>query len=508
MSLIKSKFYMQQYLLRILEFLRSRIVELILLLLGLYIGFFTLVYSQNEDMGIFLSESSLIAKGHGVYSEIFEVKDPLFLWLGGITNHLLGLRGPYLMDLSAVVLAPLVAYNFARTIKLSVAWATIVAVAFCGSLAGAYYQTLRTGTIALVLVVIAHTFTYKRKWITSGILCVLVVGFKMAYAPLLTGVFFCVLFAPQKIKALRDFAIGATTTAVLIFLVLWWRGELLGFIEMVKLNFHYRAIFPKVIGFKPGIQGHVGVIDAYSSSFNWLIAGLFFLVTAFFILARKHHEEIVVHVSLILTYMGVMVFLITSAMWVHHLQPLSIVALCTAALAGKIYSSQSTNNSRQNWIVVLAMFLFLITLNTTGWKLPVKPATPIAMWLSPRWNIPPEIGYLRLNASEIVMEKNFARLGPNDEMGLAAFLPKDWHLSCRDYAQYGHETEELVSAIIICLRTKPNYVLVSPGFFPLVRMSGTYEQLKSSAAEVLSEYFNCLPIDQRPGAQFCSRIKN
>jgi hypothetical protein len=499
---------MQQYLSKPLEVLRARIIELSLLLLGLYVGFFTLIYSQNEDMGIFLSETSLIAKGHGVYSEIFEVKDPLFLWLGGLTNYLFGLKGPYLVDVFFVAISPLVAYNFARIMKLSPTWASIVAVTFCGSLAGTYYQTLRTGTIALVLVVVNLTFVYKRKWITSGVFCVLVVGFKMAYAPLLIGVFFFLITSPQRIKAVRNFSLAASATSSLIIAILWWRGELNGFIDMVKLNFHYREVFPAVVGFRPGMMGHVDVINANASSFIWLILGILFLSVACFALTRKSRDEFMVSASLLITFVGVVIFLLTSAMWVHHLQPLSIIALCTSALVGKIFSIHVPNMTKPVWVSVLAAFLFLMTLNTTGWKLPVKPSSPVAMWLAPHWNIPPEIEYLKLNASEIVMKKTFARLGPNDDLGLAAFLPKDWQLSCRDYAHYGHETEELVTDIIACLRTKPNYVLVSPGFLPLVRLSGTYEQLKSSSTDVLSTYFKCVPIMQRSGAQFCSRIKS
>ncbi len=499
---------MQQILSKVHEVVRRRLVELALLFIGLYVGFFTLIYSQNEDMGIFLSETSLIAKGQSVYSEIFEVKDPLFLWLGGLANHLLGLKGPYLLDVFFVILAPLVAYNFSKAIKLSTTWASIVAITFCGSLAGTYYQTLRTGSIALVLVVASLAFVFKRKWIISGICCVLVVGFKMAYAPLLIGVFFFLIASPQRIKAVRSFSLGASATSSLIIAILWWRGELNGFIDMVKLNFHYREVFPTVVGFKPGVMGHVDVINANASSFGWLIVGLLFLSAACFALVRKNRQEMIISVALLLTFGGVVLFLLSSAMWVHHLQPLSIVALSTSALVGKINSIHEPNKSRPIGISVLAAFLFFMTLNTTGWKLPVKPSTPVAMWLAPRWNPPPEIEYLELNASEIVMKKTFARLGPNDDMGLAAFLPKDWHLSCRDYAHYGHETEKLVEDIVICLRTKPNYVLVSPGFLPMVRMSGTYEQLKTSATEVLSMYFKCVPIIQRPGAQFCTRTKS
>jgi hypothetical protein len=477
-------------------------------MVGVYVGLFTLAYSQNEDMGIFLSETSFIANGKGVYSEIFEVKDPLFLWLGGLTNWVFGLSGPYLLDVLFVIVSPLVAFKFARTLQLTQTWSIIVGISFCGSLGGIYYQTLRTGTIALVLVVLALTFAVKREWFTTGILCALVVGFKMAYAPILIGIAFYLICSPNKFKSISNFLFGALSTSTLILSGLWWRGELHGFVDMVTLNFHYREIFPKAVGFRPGIMGHIDIINGNSSSFTWLIITLTVLVTIVLVLFRKNRQVLLINITLSLTFVGVLVFLLASAMWIHHLQPLSIISLVTMSILGKLDGFRRESSLNYSWFFAPILILSVISINTTGWKIPVKPLSPVSTWFSPRWTTPPEADYLQKNSQNFRLKKDFARLGPNDDLGLAAFLPSDWNLVCRDYAHYGHETSELVSEILKCIQTKPNYVLISPGFFALTRLSGTYEQLKKSSSEVLGEYYECVAIEQRAGAQFCTRIKS
>ena len=76
---------------------------------------------------------------------------------------------------------------------------------------------------------------------------------------------------------------------------------------------------------------------------------------------------------------------------------------------------------------------------------------------------------------------------------------------CRDYGQYGYETEEMVRKIIGCIANRPNYVFISPGFYALERVSGTYSNLKSLVSVTLKNNFECVEIEQRPGSKFCTR---
>ncbi len=488
-----------------LEKLHRNIEVLVLSCFGILLGFFTLTYSQNEDMGIFLSETSLISKGHRVYAGIMEIKDPLFLWSGGISNWLFGSRAPFLLDAFFVMISPVIAYGFARSCKASKNWAMVSAVLFAGSLSGTYYQSLRTGTVALVLIVCTLWAAQNNRWTLSGVLSVLVIGFKMAYAPALLGLA-ALLIGKHFLKRLAPFLVGSITTALAVLFMLWIRGELGGFFFMVRTNFVYRKIYPEIIGFPPGISGHLRVINSYSSSFNVLVL-IFLIMTIATCLMFRRGDRNKISIGLCLTVFGCLVTLLSSAMWIHHLQILALVSVSIAVVSGSYVRTSERSPAHIDRIVgaVVIVMLFM-SLNVTGWKIPVRPQTPISQWFSPNWVEPGEITFLKTSKIDFKEELNFARLGPNDDLGLAAFLTKDWRLACRDYGQYGHETQQMVDEIIDCLVHKPNYVFVSPGFYALERFSGTYSSLKSLVSAALKKNFECVDIQQRPGSKFCTRI--
>jgi hypothetical protein len=476
----------------------------ILLIYGMFLGLYTLSYSQNEDMGIFLTETSLIARGSGLYSQIFEVKDPLFLWMGGASNWLFGLRGPYLVDGIFVMASPLVVYLFSQSLKISKTWSVIAAIAFSGSLSGIYFQSLRSGTAALVLIICALWACQKKNWILCGVLAALVIGFKMAYAPALAGVGVYVM-AQLKIKPLVHSAFGFIATISSIMIVMMIRGELGGYVQMVELNFHYRKIFPSAIGFQPGVAGHINVINSFGSNFKYLLLALAcVLLTCKNYLANK--ELLIGAVALLMTFVGCIFFLLSSAMWSHHLQPLCLVLLVVVLMVGQyIDNSQGSNSIADRALSIIVVIILVGTFNVTGWKFPMKPQMQVSNWLNPTWIKPAEISFLEKNNSKLTMDRTFARLGPNDDNGLGGFISTDWKLVCRHYAQYGHETPAIVNEISKCISSKPNYVFISPGFLALERLSGTYNQLKTDAMRSITQNFKCVGINERPGSQFCTR---
>ena len=488
-----------------LEKLHQNIEVLVLSCFGILLGFFTLTYSQNEDMGIFLSETSLISKGHRIYTGIMEIKDPLFLWSGGISNWIFGSRAPFLLDAFFVMISPVIAYGFARSCKASKNWAMVSAVLFAGSLSGTYYQSLRTGTVALVLIVCTLWAAQNNRWTLSGVLSVLVIGFKMAYAPALLGIA-ALLIGKHFFKRLVPFLVGSITTAFAVLLLLWIRGELGGFFFMVRTNFVYRETYPEIIGFPAGLSGHIRVINSYSSSFNVLALIFVIMVLATGLMFRRGHNTKIA-TALCLTIFGCIVTLLSSAMWIHHLQLLALVSVSISVISGYYAGiSESSPAHIDRLVGALVIVMLFVSLNVTGWKIPIRPQMSISHWLSPQWVEPGEITFLKTSRIDLKEELNFARLGPNDDLGLAAFLTRDWRLVCHDYAQYGHETPAMVNVIIDCLIDKPNYVFVSPGFYGLERASGTYSSLKSRVTMALASNFQCVDIEQRPGSKFCTRI--
>jgi hypothetical protein len=328
----------------------------------------------------------------------------------------------------------------------------------------------------------------------------------MSFVPCLLGFVVYVLVGRKEVKNLLKFAAGFTISLFTVLGMLVVRGEFSGYIEMIRVNFHYRNVYPSVIGFEQGITGHIKTINLYGSSFHFLILASI-LMTAILIQRIRNKDHVFEGSILLLTFMGPILVLLSSAMWSHHLQILSI-CLYVMILTLGLYQRDFQSNVGAGVRVVSSLLIVasFAAISATGWKLPLRPTTSISEVVNPNWIEPSEVKFIKARATTFVLEKKFARLGPNDDYGLLGFMPKEWKLSCRYYSQYGHETEEMVGEIISCISSEPNYVFISPGFFALERASGTYKNLKIQAEKVLNENFRCVAIEDRLGAQFCTRI--
>ena len=218
---------------------------------------------------------------------------------------------------------------------------------------------------------------------------------------------------------------------------------------------------------------------------------------------NRKHRNICEYAAVILTFLGSILVLVSSAMWSHHLQILCLPVLMLGIVSGKFLNQFQISHQVFGAILVV---VFIGSLSASGWRFPLRPLTPATQWFSPIWKIPAEVKYietLNLGRGNV---KEFARLGPNDDDGLGGFISNDWQLVCRHYAQYGHETESMVDEIVNCVTTRPNYIFISPGFFSLERASGTYNELKSRIKMTLEDNYKCVDIVERAGSQFCTRI--
>jgi len=193
-----------------------------------------------------------------------------------------------------------------------------------------------------------------------------------------------------------------------------------------------------------------------------------------------------------------------SAMWPHHLQ-----VLCLLAWSSTLIFLEATANHLKfpEVIISYAVIPILITLQLTGWRIPSVYTNLFAKASSPSWQIPPEVNYINSNKSQFQGVQHYARLGPNDDLGLAAFLDDNFILVCRNYAQVGFESDAKITEIRDCIKKMPEVIFVSSGFNTLIRPTGNYEELKRVVNKVLSEDFICQEIDARPGASVCIRVK-
>lgn len=485
----------------------------LLAIFSFFICLMRLDYSQHEDMGIFLSEFALIANGNPPYTGIFEIKDPLFLLAGGFVYKVFGLQGVYLQDLILVATSGAVSYIISRRLGLNQLLSSVASIIFVLTLCGTYYQALRSTLFALTLILLSFNAVLANRYLIAGFIYALIGGFKMPLLFILPSMLPLIVWSKKeaglRLDNLEQVVKGFFFGLLIILLIMLVWSDVPAYFSMVQENFSYAKNYPEIVGLKPGFSGHLKNIKSYGS--NFYLSLLCFLVLLIF--ARyKTRENLASFTSL--AFMSLMTLILAGlmVMWPHHLHVMVFYIWPLVLISFIFYQNifigemSSNNNPIANpFAIVVSVIAISYAIHTSGTSLPVKSLRTFENIIKPNWYIPPESKILEHFYSNTKMEKTFARLGPNDDMGLAAFLGKDWKLSCNRYCQAGFESEDVVKETLDCIKQKPNYLVVSQGFYDLNRSIGTFNEFRSSALSVIHEKFTCQRISSDSLNQVCFR---
>ena len=211
-----------------------------------------LVPGRLSDRGIFVSVAERLLAGDTLYSGVYDNKEPLFYYF--IAGQLaLGRCAEIAAEALLIAIAAAAAYFMA--VKLSGSRWTAVAISFIGvpiTLTGVFYDPgyAELPGIALVLASIAASACGRP--VLAGSCMGLLVFTKLIFMPVaLVGVG-CFLLAHRRFCEVRAMALGASITAVLVVGVLAVRGELLPFVETIRMNIAYSQD-GNLIGQKKGL---------------------------------------------------------------------------------------------------------------------------------------------------------------------------------------------------------------------------------------------------------------
>jgi hypothetical protein len=488
-----------------------------LLILFAFFFFFTrLEFSQSEDMGIFLSEFALISRHHLPYKDIYEIKDPLFLFTGGLLFKFVGKQSVYLLDALLSISSAILSYKISRKLQLTSISALFASIIFILTINGNYYQTLRTTFFAIVLILFFFYLVLDKKFIIAGITSVLIGGFKMPYLFILPSIL-PIIINDKKffLKSISKLFLGFIL-ALLILLITFWHLNILNeYFYMIEDNFYYAKNWLRIANaeliVKPGLQGHIQLMSRYG--FNFRLCVIIFFITAiiaFLVNKKKNFYKIL---FLILIIFLTLTLLSKMVMWPHHLHiaifflwPLTLIFF----LCSKFFYKKSL--FLQILYFTYLFFSLLIICKQSGTVIDFleekklkKFEQNVKFLINPQWYIPPEKIELDKMYDKYKYERTFARLGPNNEAGLAAFLNKNWRLVCPYYAQYGLETEfeGRADQIVNCIIEKPNYVLVD-GFATHER-GKKFSELKERIFLVLSTSFYCQSYKEDKTSLICIR---
>ena len=495
-----------------------------LVLIDLFIAYFRVNFSQDEDMGWFLSISSFLNHGYNLYSEIFEIKDPLYFYSAAISISLFGLVGAFLIDVVLILVSAPLAFMVARSLNLSINASILSAFSFTLVLTGFSYQSFRTQIFGITLFLYAILLMLDKKYFWAGFVGMAVLGFKLPMAIFLLGSVPLMLYIKIGIKNWIRIFSGCILFSIAFLLTLYSRSELSGYIAMVRENIFYSQNYQAVVGLPTGVSGHLAIWNGETGRAIMLIVTSLVVSRIYF----KRSITLPMDIQLNLFMWGMtfstFIFLGLTALWPHHMQILCISAFSIMLAVSNLLFPQenlttlnsniprkiqkhklrsSTGESLKSREKVFICLIALIVPLNFGAEFSLKPKMSIDNWVNHSWRIPPELKLLNgLNVGDRT-DIPFARLGMNDELALAGFLDHSkWRYACVRYGIAGGESKEIVDTFIKCLENKVEVITISPMYTNQIR-PGIFGEYKKVSENIIRKNFSCrMSMD---GYQICIR---
>lgn len=475
-------------------------------LMGLIFALDSFVVSQAEDLGFWISLSSLIARGQPLYAEAFDIKDPIFLWSIGVAHRVLGPVGPYVFSAVIVASAGPLSFLALRGRGIPRVLSLLSSIFFLGVLTGPFGDAFRSSTLPIVLILAGLVAAQKQRWSLTGGIVATIFFTKMAYLPLGVGLGWLAL--SQGSRAVKQALWGFGLTVSMTIGALAFRGELRGYLEMVRLNFHYREVYSAVVGLPSGPVSRLDLLNSMGS--NQLLLAILLLLVSIIAANQRNGHDAHFYIAAILTLLGIGAVFSLSLLWYHHLQPLAVFALIVFMVAiPPLLDAESATFSFLRSLATSAVLLLVLFAPNIGFEFPDINSEDISSAIQPQLEVPAEATALPMMSPYFWSSPTpFARLGPNDDMGLFAFLPRDWVLVCRFGGPYGFETPAMAAEMVSCIEGRPEVLFVSPGFFSLRRPGPHSDEFDALVERIMSakdRNFLCEAVPGRSQAQICWR---
>jgi glycerol-3-phosphate acyltransferase PlsY len=479
-------------------------------MIGVVIAILRVNFSQAEDMGIFLTVSGMVAHGYHLYSQIFDIKDPLFFYSAAASIRALGVRGPFVLDAFLIIISAPLAYLLGLLFRVKKWVALSSSIFFLLTLTGTYYQSFRTQIAAIDLVLLLTISCLLDKWYFGGLIFLTILGFKLPFGIFIVIPLIIILRSQNKNRNILRFGIGLASSGVLLALFMQLRGELLPYIRMNIENFKYQSGYQAIVGQRHGILGHLLVWNQGNGNVVYFVLGTFL----FFVVVKKSSSENSLKLVSISVLICIFVFLAETAMWYHHLQILALAVpfMSYCVLQEFVDRSQSisirkgtrTAENAEKLNPGFLIFLLIALLLHTGFQMPAQSTMSLNRWFHPQWYNPSEIAMLGSVQLPTDVPHTFARIGANDDSGFGAFLTQEWKFKCTRVAIGGYESQEVIDAFDNCLKSQVNFILVSPQFAGQSNRGGTYPYYLSQTNGLLNVYFSCNDLLHN-GFRICTR---
>ena len=457
---------------------------------------FRVLGGVDADYGGFVSISERLLAGDRLYADVYENKDPLFHYAFA-SSRLISPLGSWALSIVWMLVGASATWVLGRQLGLPRRSAFFLAgIATPLLLTGASYFPSASHIPGVVMTLVAMAAALRGRWVIAGLAVAAVVGLKVIMAPMAVALVIAVVIYRRSPRALVPAVGGVAGGLALIVATLILRGELLPYVDNLRLNTVYSQAAAGGAQGVAAIRSHLDlVLD--ESNLSSLLGMALAVLLAWALASTAATRSRAVKFALV-TALGALVYALiviaATGLWGHHglilIVPvlLAFTALLLALPKGLV------------GIPLRALpFLLLIT-----WVLAGAPTPRVYL---------ESLEYARANIqSHLTMgdearaiagsgsPTTYMRVGNAREAG-HAFGLREWTLACPRILQEVWESEELLTPTLECL---PNaeVILISKEVEPMPEFPAWSAYVQGVEALVAAEY-TCTDVD---AGRVCRRV--
>jgi len=429
----------------------------------------------DTDYAAFLFVGSRLAQGDKLYVEVWDNKDPLTYWITALISQNPPVSS-HIVEIGWFATISVATYYIARAFRLP----KLVAALAGGTLGPlavlnlAYFQgATELQGVALLLVAIA--LSLRNQFLLSGVILGILIFAKLIFFPVgISAALYCILRGGSYSR-LKTFFIGLASATLSLGALLFFRGELFGYFETLKMNFFYSNA-------RIGDGTQLSIIDSIVNRLNLIVghqlAGtllitLLLLVFSYFTIFREfvRNDEALRNAwwLTIIIFTGSFMVIIGTAKTPHHVLlltvPVILVALLTISVVWNVqFENRYFSDTRRNFLTLSTTLVLALVatgvvslldhkfLAESGWNRinTVSPESTVVRWLK---------------------ENRQFENAPIAMLGRGSSVPITkpdlrWNIGCRFMSQGGQgSTEANLDESLRCL-TEAEIVIVGPDATP------------------------------------------
>jgi hypothetical protein len=431
---------------------------------------------RDGDRGVFVSMAERIAAGDTLYVDVWDNKEPLF-FLTLAAGRTISPTIDVLIELIWIALSSLAIYAIVRSFKLSRLMSALVGfggtpLILTGGVYAAGFSHLPATAILLGIVALA----LHNRWVLVGLLIVVLAGFKIIVVPVAILAVIPLALSQDKWRVTKKVFAGSALAAALLGLMLALRGELVGFVDLIRSNIGYSQSSISDAYDIP-ILKHIEPVFTQATVIT-VAATLAILVLTHVLVPNKHRTF---RISVGASLAGALLVTAITGLWDHHGQ--LFYGPAALALTLLFVSIPATQVPRLANIALVALISILLAGMPS-----MRTVIDSALSGPTRFRDLSRVADSTQDLLSIAQSGTYQRLGMNTDdshaYGLGAFT-----LNCYQFVQYTYDLQPTLDFIPTCLDST-DYLIVDKGFIPREGATAWNEFVEKSEIVIASD-FNC-----------------